>query len=163
MGRKWKTVTDFIFLGSKITADSDCSHQIKRPLLLGRKAMTNLDSVLKIRDITLQTKVRIIKAMSFPVVIYKSWPIKRLSTKDWCFQTVVLEKTLESCLDSWVIKPVNPKGKQHWLFIGMVDAEAGAPILWPPDTKNWLLRKDPDAGKDWRQEEKGSAEDEMVR
>ncbi|RCU29188.1 hypothetical protein DVA69_17275, partial [Acinetobacter baumannii] len=77
-----ETVADFIFWGSKTTAAGDCSHEIKRRLLLGRKAMTNLDSVLKIRDITLQTKVRIVKAMSFPVVIYKSWPIKRLSTKD---------------------------------------------------------------------------------
>ena len=80
--------------------------------------------------------------------------------KNWCFQTVVLEKTLESPLDSKEIKPVHPKGNQLWIFTGRTDAEA--PILWPPDVKNWLIGKDPDAGKDWRQEEKGMTEDEMV-
>ena len=81
--------------------------------------------------------------------------------KNWCFQTVVLEKTIESPLDSKEIKAVNPKGNQSWIFIGKTDAEAKAPILWPPDVKNWLVGKDPDAGKDWRQE-KGTTEDEMV-
>ena len=82
--------------------------------------------------------------------------------KNWCFWTVVLEKTLESPLDCKEIKPVHPKGNQPWIFIGKTDAEAEAPILWPPDAKNWLFGKDPDAGKDWRQEEKGMIEDEMV-
>ena len=82
--------------------------------------------------------------------------------KNWCFQTVVLEKTLESPLDCKEIQPVNPKGNQSWMFIGRTDAEAEAPVLWPPDAKNWLSGKDPDAGKDWRQEEKGMTEDEMV-
>ena len=82
--------------------------------------------------------------------------------KNWCFRTVVLEKTLESPLDSKEIQPVNLKGNQPWIFIGRTDAEAEAPILWPPDVKNWLIGKDPDAGKDWRQEEKGMTEDEMV-
>ena len=82
--------------------------------------------------------------------------------KNWCFWTVVLEKTLESLLDSKEIKPVNPKGNQSWIFIGRTDAEAEAPILWPPHVKNWLIEKDPDAGKNWRQEEKGTIEDEMV-
>ena len=82
--------------------------------------------------------------------------------KNWCFWTVVLEKTLESPLDCKKIKPVNPKGNQPWIFIGRTDAEAEAPILWPPDVKNWLIRKDPDAGKDSRQEDKGMTEDEMV-
>ena len=82
--------------------------------------------------------------------------------KNWCFWTVVLEKTLESPLGSKDIKPVNSKGNQSWIFTGMIDAEAEAPILWPPDVKNWLLGKDPDAGKDWRKKEKGSTEDEMV-
>ena len=81
--------------------------------------------------------------------------------KDWCFWTVVL-KTLESSLDCKEIKPVNPKGNQSWIFIGRTEAEAQTPILWPPDAKNWLIWKDPDAGKDWRQEEKGTTEDEMV-
>ena len=81
--------------------------------------------------------------------------------KNWCFQIVVLEKTLESPLDWEEIKPVSPIGDQSWMFIGRTDAEPGAPTLWPPDAKNWLIVKDPDAGKDWRQ--KGMAEDEMVR
>ena len=82
--------------------------------------------------------------------------------KNWCFQTVVLEKTLESPLDSKEIEPINPKGNQPWIFIGRTDAETEAPILWPPDAKSWIIRKDPDAGKDWGQEEKGTTEDEMV-
>ena len=87
----------------------------------------------------------------------ESWELK-----NWCFWTVVLEKTLESLLDSKEVKPVNPKGKQSWIFIGRTDAEAEAPALWPPDAKNWLLGKDPDSGKDWRQEEKGKTEDEVM-
>ena len=82
--------------------------------------------------------------------------------KNWWFWTVVLEKTLESPLDCEEIQPVHPKGDQSWIFIGRTDAEDEAPILWPPDMKNWLIGKDPDAGKDWRQEEKGTTEDEMV-
>ena len=82
--------------------------------------------------------------------------------KNWCFWTVVLEKTLESPLDYKEIKPINPKGNQYWIFTVSTDAETGAPILWSPDVKSWLIRKDPDVGKDWRQEEKGSTEDEMV-
>ena len=83
--------------------------------------------------------------------------------KNWCFWIVELEKTLESPLDCKEIKPVNPKGNQSWIFIGRTDAEAEIPVLWPPDEKNWLIWKDPDAGKDWRQEEKGMTEDEMIR
>ena len=114
-GKKVETVTDFIFLGCKITMDSDYSHEIKRCLLLVRKAMTNLDSLLKSIDITLSTNVCIVKAMVFPVVIYRceSWIIKKAGVpKNWCFQTVVLEKTLENPLDCKEIKPVNPKGNQ---------------------------------------------------
>jgi len=83
--------------------------------------------------------------------------------KNWCFQIVVLEKTLESPLDCMEIKPVNPEGDQHWIFIGRTDAEAEAPVLWPPDAKSWLIGKDPDTGKDQRQKDKGVVEDEMVR
>ena len=162
MGETMEIVTDFIFLGSKIIADGDCSHEIKRSLLLRRKAMTNLDSILKNRDITLPTKVRLVKAMVFPVVMYRceldykeSWALK-----NWCFCTVVLEKTLESPLDCKEIQPVHPKD-QSWIFTARTDAEAKVPIPWPPDVKNWLNWKDPDAGKDWRQE-KGMTEDEMV-
>ena len=156
-----ETVTDFIFLGSKITADGDCSHEIKRHLLLGRKAMINLDSILKSRDITLPTKVHLVKAMVFPVVMYgcESWTIKKAERRRInAFE--LLEKTLESPLDSKEIQPVHPKENQSWIFSGRIDAEA--PVLWPPDGKNWLIWKDPDAEKYWRQEEKGTTEDETV-
>ena len=95
--------------------------------------------------------------MDVRVQYNESW-----APKNWCFWTVVLEKTLESPLDYMEIQPVHPKGNQSWIFIGRTDVEAETPILWPPDVKNWLIWKDPDAGKDWRQEEKGSTEDEMV-
>ena len=160
-----ETVIDFIFLGSKITVDGDWNHKIKRCLLLGRKTMTNVDSISKNRDITLSTNVYIIKAMIFPVVMYgcESWDIKKAELpNNWCFQTVVLEKTLESPLDC-KIKPVNPKENQPWITTERTDAEAGASIFWSPDAKNRLIEKDPDAGKDWGQEEKGVTEDEMVR
>ena len=145
-----KTVRDFIFGGPKITADGDCSHEIKRCLLLGRKVMTNVDIILKSRDITLPTKVCLVKAMVFPVVTYgyESWTIKKWVPKNWCFWTVVLEKTLDSPLDCKEIQPVHPKGDQSWIFIGRTDAEAETPILWPPDVMNWLTGKDADAGKD---------------
>ena len=134
-GEKVETVSDFIFLGSKITADGDYSHKIKRHLLLGRKAMTNLHSIIKSRDITLPTKVHLVKAMVFPVVMYRceSWKIKKSWVpKNWCFWTVVLEKTLESPLDCKAILPVNPKGNQSWIFMGRTEAEAETPILWLP-------------------------------
>ena len=119
--------------------------------------MTNLDSIFKSRDITLPTKVRLAKAMVFPVVVYgcESWTIKKAELKNWCFWTVVLEKTLESPLDCKEIQPVHPKGNQSWIFTGRTDAKAETLILWPPDAKNWLIGKDPDAGKDWGQEENG--------
>ena len=162
MGKQWK---HFTFFGSKITADGDYSHEIKRHLLLGRKAMTNLDIIFKSKDITLPTKVYLAKAMAFSAVKYgcESWTIKKAECQRIdAFETVVLEKTLESPLDCKEIKPVNPKGNQSWIFIRRTDVEAEAPILWPPDVKNWLIWKDPDAGKDWRQEEKRTTEDEMV-
>ena len=109
-------------------------------------------------------KVHMVKAMVFPLVLYRyeSWTIKKAEhQKNWCFWTVVLEKTLESSLDSKEIKPVNSKGNQTWIFIGRTDAEAEAPILWPPDAKSRLTGKDPDAGKDWGQEEKEMTEDEI--
>ena len=126
--------------------------------------MTNLDSLLKSRDITLPTKIHLVKALIFPVVMcgceldYKeSWVLK-----NWCFWTVVLEKTLESPLACKEIQPVHPKGNQSWMFTGRTGAEAETPILWPPNAKNWLIRKDLDAGKDWGEEGKGTTEDEMV-
>ena len=138
MLNRWETmetVRDFIFLGSKITADGDCSHEIKRRLFLGRKVMTNLDSMLKSRDITLPTKVRLVKAMVFPVVTYgcESWTIKKAEHQRIDAFELVLEKTLESPLDCKEIQPVHPKGDQSWVFIGRTDVEAETPILWPPD------------------------------
>ena len=115
-------------------------------------------------SITLSTKFCLVKAMVFPVVMYgcESWTIKKAEHwGNWCFWTVVLVKTLESPLDYKEIQPVHPKGDQSWVFIGRTDVEAETPILWPPDAKSWLIWKDPDAGKDWGQEEKGTTEDEM--
>ena len=151
--------------GSKITADGDCSHEIKRCLLLGKKAMTNLDSILKSRDITLPTKVRLVKAMAFVSSHVWMWVLDHKESwalKNWCFWTVVLEKTLESPLDCKEIQPVHPKGNQSWIFIGRTVTESEAPIIWPPDAKKWLIQKDRYAGKDWRQEEKGMTENEMI-
>ena len=118
-GEIMETVRYFIFLGSKMPVDGDCSHEIKRHLLLGRKAMTNIDSILKNRDITLSTKIHLVKALVFPVVVYgcESWTIKKVP-RNWCFWTVVLEKTHENPLECKEIKPVNPKGNQSWIFIG---------------------------------------------
>ena len=133
--------------------------EIKRCLLLGRKAMTNIDNILKSRDITLPTKVCLVNNSQVWMweLDYKgSW-----APKNWCFWTVVLEKTLESSSDCKEIQPVNPKGNQSWIFTGRTDAEAETPILWPPDVKGWLIGKDPDTGKDWRRE-KGMTEDETV-
>ena len=159
-----EAVTYLIFLGSKITTDDDCSHKIKRRLLLGGKAMTNLQSVFKTRDITLPTKVWRVKVMVFPssshVTMWEPDHKEGWAPKNWCFWSVVLEKILESPLDCKEIKPVNPKGNQPCIFIGWTNAEA--PTIWLPDAKSRLIGKDPDVGKDWGQEEKGTTEDEMV-
>ena len=145
--------TDFIFLGFKITVDRYYSHEIKRYLLLGRKTMTNLDSI-KDRDITLLTKDHIVKAMVFLIVIYRceSWTIRKIdhwrndAFKLWCWR-----KFLRVLLNCKEIKPVNPKGNHiHWIFIGRTDADGKAPILWLPVIKSWLIGKSPDAGKDGR-------------
>ena len=144
-GETVETVRDFIFLGSKITADGDCSHEIKRWLLLGRKVMTNLDSILKSRDITLPTKVHLINTMVFPVVMYgcESWTVKkaerwRLDAFElWCWRRP---------LDCKEIQPVHSKGDQPWVFLGRNAAKAETPILWPSHAKSWLTGKDSDAG-----------------
>ena len=156
-------MTDIILLGSEITVGGDCSHEIKRCLLLGRKAITDLDSILKNKDITLPTKLRVVKAMVFPVVIYEceSWTKKGWALKNWCLWTVVLEKTLESPLDCKEVKPLNPKGNQPWVFIGRTDADV--PILQPRDVKSRIIGKYPDTEKDLGQEEKGLTEDELVK
>ena len=161
-----KGVTDFIFLGSRITVDCDCRHEIKRCLFFGRKAMTNLDYILKSRDITLPTKVCIVKAMVFLVVMHKceSWTIKKSehwrtdAFELWCWRSLLRIPWTERRSNQ-----SNPKGNQPWIFTGRTDIEAEAPILWPPDSKSWLIGKDPDARKDWKQKEKRVAEDEMAR
>ena len=163
-GEIMETVKNFILLGSKITADGDCSHEIKRLLLLGRKAMTNLDSVLKSRHY-FAYKDPYSQSYVFSNNHVWMWKLDHKEgwvPKNWIFQAVVLEKTLESPLDCKEIKPVNPKGNQPWIFTERTDAEAEAPILWPPDAKSQLVGKDSDAGKDWGQEEKEKTEDEMV-
>ena len=161
-----ETVADFIFWGSKITADGDCSHEIKRCLLLGRKVMTNLESIFKSRDITLSTKVCLVKAMVFPVVMYgcESWTIRKAERQRIdAFELWFGEDSwdLGSPLDCKEIQPVHPKADQSWVFTGRTDAKAEAPILGPPDVKRWLIWKDPDSGKDWGPEEKGTTEDEI--
>ena len=159
-----ETVADFILGGSKITAEGDCSHEIKRHLFLGRKVMTKLDSIVKQRHY-FANKGPSSQGYGFSSSHVWMWELdykKSWALKNWCFWTVVLEKTLESPLDCKEIQPVHPKGNQSWIFIGRTDAEAETPILWPPDAKNWLIWRDPDSGKDWRQEEKGMMENEMV-
>ena len=151
MANRWENSLNsgrLYFLGSRITADGGCSHEIERHLLLGRKVMTNQDSILKSRDITLLTKVHLVKAMVFPVVMYgyESWTIKK--AERWKIDAF-------EPLDYKKIQPVHPKGNQSWIFLGRTDAEAETPILWPCYVKRGLLGKDPDAGKDWGQEEKG--------
>ena len=146
-GKTMETVTDFIFFDSEITVVGDCSHEIKGCLMFRREAMINIGTVLKRRDISLLKKVHIVKAMVFPVVMYRVGHKEGWVQKNWCFQTVVLEKTLESPWSSKEIKPVNPKGNQPWLFIGSTVEEAEAQILWPSDMKSLLIGKVPGAGK----------------
>ena len=165
MGNRWGNSVRLYFLGTKITADGDYSHEIKRHLLLGRKAMTNLKSILKSRDITLSTKVCLVKAMVFPVVMYgyESWTIKKAECRRigvfevWCWGRLLRVP--------WTARRSNQSilvGNQSWIFTGRTDAEAETPVLWPPDAKNGLIGKDPYAGKDWWQDEKGPTENEMV-
>ena len=152
-----ETVADFILGGSKITEDGECILEIKRRLLLGRKAMTNLDSILK-AETFIANKGLSSQSYGFSSGHIWMWELDYKESwvpKNWCFWGVVLEKTLESPLDCKEIQPVHPKGNQSWIFTERTDAEAEAPILWPPDAKNWLIGKDPDAGRGWRQEEKG--------
>ena len=144
--------------GSKITADGDCSHEIKRCLLLGRKVMTHLDSILKSSDITLPTKVHLVKAMVFPVAMcgYESWTIKNAKCwkidafKLWCWRRLLRVPWIARRSNHSILKEISPEYSLEGL------------MHWPPDVRNWLIGKDLDAGKDWRQEEKGMTEDEMV-
>ena len=137
-GETVETVSNFIFLGSRITVDGDCSHEIKRRLLLGRKVRSNLDSILKSREITLPTKVHLVKAVVFPVVMCgcESWTVKKAEYRRidafelWCWRRLL------SPLDCKEIQPVHPKGDQSWVFLGRTDAKAETPVLWPPDAKS---------------------------
>ena len=137
MGKQWKQWLS-IFLGSKITADGDCSHEIKRRLLLGRKVMTKIDSILKSRDVTLPTKVRLVKAVVFPVVKYgcESWSVKKAECRRIYAFELCCWRREKSPLDCKEVQPVHPKGDQSWVFIGRTDAEAETPILWPPHAKS---------------------------
>ena len=161
MGNRWGNSGNSVRLfleGSKIIADGDCRHEIKRRLLLGRKVMINLDSILKSRDITLPTKV-------YLALTRRMWELdceEGWAPKNWCFWTGVLEKTLESPLDCKEIQPVHSEGDQPWVFFGRNDAKAETPVLWPRHVKSWLTGKDSDAGRDWGQEEKGMTEDEIA-
>ena len=158
-------VRDFIFLGSNITADNDFSHEIKGHLLLGRKAMTNLDINIKKQRHYFTYKGLSSQGYGFSRGHLWMWELdckERWALKNWCFWTVLLEDTLESPLDCKEIQSVHPKGDQSFVFIGRTEVEAETPVLWPPHEKNWLIGKDPDAGKYWGQEEKGMTEDEMV-
>ena len=163
MGKQWKQWQALLSWASKSLQMMTAAMKLKYTCsFLARKAMTNLDSMLKTTDITLLTKVHLIKAMVFPVVRWELDYKKSWAPKNLCFWTVVLEKTLESPWDCKEIQPVHPKGNLSWIFIGRNDVEAETPVPWSPDAKSWLIWKDSDTGKDCRREEKGTTEDEMV-
>ena len=151
MGKQWLTLFWMVTAATKLKDTCSLKKSYDKP-------RQNIQK----RRYTLLTKVHIVKAVVFPVVLWELNHKEDWALKNWCFWTVVLKKTLESPLNCKEIKPVNPKGNQYWIFIGMTDAKAETPILWPPNAKNWLIWKDLDAGKDWRQEEKRTTEDEMV-
>ena len=163
-GVKVETGTDFIFLCSKITVDSDFSHENKTLVPWKRSCDKTREHIKKQRHY-FANKGPSSQGYGFSSSQVWMWELdykESWAPKNWYFWTVVLEKTFESPLDSKEIQPVHPKGNQSWIFIGRTDAEAKTPVVWPPDVKNWLIWKDSDAGKDWRQEEKGMTEDEMV-
>ena len=137
-GETVETVSDFLFLGSKTTADGDCTHEIKKRLLLARKVMTNLVSVLKSRDITLPTKIHLVKAIVFPVVMYgcESCTLKKPECRKIDASQLWSWGRHESPLDCKKIQPLHPKADQSWVFTGRTDAEAKTPILWPPHVKS---------------------------
>ena len=165
MGKQWKQWLTLSLGVPKSQQMVVAAVKLKRCLLLGRKVMTNLDNILKSGDITLSTKVHLVKGMVFSSGHVWMWELdykESWAPKNWCFWNLVLEKTLENSLDFKEFQPVHPKGDQSWVFIGRTDVEAETPILWPPDAKRWLIWKDHDSGKDWRQEEKGMTEDQMI-
>ena len=159
-----ETVTDFIFLGPKVSVARDCSHEIKKTLAPWKKIYDQPRQHIKKQRHHFANKGPHSQSYGFSSSHVQKWELDHKEgwmPKSWWFWTVVLEKTPGSPLDSKEIKSVNPKGNQPWMFIRRTDAEAEAPIPWPPDVKSQLIGKDPDAGKDWGQEEKGLAEDEM--
>ena len=160
-----ETVTDFIFLASKSTADSDCSHEIKRWLASWKKRYEKARQHIKKQRYHFANNGLYSQSYGFCSSHVHMWELDHKvnwEPKNCCFQTVILEKTLDSASDSKKIKSVNPKINQPWIFIGETYAEAEAPILWPPDRKSWVTGKDPDAGKDWGQEETWSTVDELL-
>ena len=169
MGKQWNQCKTSGFLwgggASKITADGDCSHETERCLLFGRQVMTNLDSIFKSRDITLPTKVHLVKAMVFPVVMYgrESWTVKTAECRRidafelWCWRRLLRVPWTVRRSNQSILKDISPLGVHS-----KVDGEAESPVLWPPHAKSWVIGKDPDAGRDWGQEEKGTTEDEMA-
>ena len=164
-GETVETVADFIFLGSKITADGDCIHEIKKTLAPWKESYDQPREHIKKKKHYFVNKGPSSQGYGFSSGHVWMWELDYKESwvpKNWCFWTVVLEKTLESPLDCKEIQPVHPKGNQSWAFIGRTDVEAETAILRPPDEKSWLIWKDPDVGKDWGQEEKGRTEDKMV-
>ena len=160
-----ETVSHFILGGSKITEDEDCSHEIKRCLLLGRKVMTNLDSIFKSRDITLPAKVCLVKAMVFALVMYgcQSWTIRKAECwgidafELWCWKRLLRVPWTAKRSNQSILKEIRSRCSLEGLMLKLK-----TPILWPPDVKNWLIGKNSDAGKDWKQEEKQTTEDKMI-
>ena len=164
-GETMETVTDFILGGSKITADGDYSHEIKKMLAPWKKSYDQPRQHTKKQRRYSASKCSFSPSYGFSSGHVWMWELDYKESwvlKNWCFWTVVLEKTLESPLDCKEIKPVKLKGNQPWIFIGRTDAKGETPILCPPDVKCQLIGKDPDGWKDWRQEEKGTTEEEMV-
>jgi len=165
MGKQWKQCQTLFWGGSKITANGDCSHEIKRHLLLGRKVVTNLDSIFKSRDVTFPTKVCLVKAMFFPVVMYgcESWTVKKAERwridafEVWCWRRLLRVPWTARRSNQSILKEISPG-----CSFGRNDAKAETPVLRPPHAKSWLIGKDFDAGRDWGQEEKGTTEDEMA-
>ena len=161
--KKVEIVIDLLFLGSKITVDDDYSHEIKDIYSLEEKLWQTWQ--VKKQRHRLADQGPYSQSCGFPSGHVWIWELDHKEgwvLKNWSFWTVPLEKTLESPMDCKKIQPVNPRGNQSSIFTWRIDVEAEAPVLWPPDVKNWLIGKDPDAGKYWRQEEKGTTEDEMV-
>ena len=167
MGKQWKEWHTLFWGGSKITADGDCTHEIKRRLLFARKVMTNLVSILKSRDITLPTQYSLVKAMVFSSTHVWMWELhykESWAPKNWCFELWCWRRLLRV---PWtarrsILQGVHSEGDQSWVFLGRKDAKAETLILWPPHAKSWLTGKDSDGGRDWGQEEKGTTEDEMA-